>query len=114
MSCIVGFLNNASVGAFVGAASAFFLVVLLDWKRNRRKARTGIPALLRRQRTLAANRRATAEQARDDRSRSIAIKEPPFGVDALMRLAEEVPDYSLSDSSKGSTTSHCSCERRTG
>jgi hypothetical protein len=31
------FLNNASVAAFVGAFSAFFLVVANDWRRNRRK-----------------------------------------------------------------------------
>ena len=30
------FLDNASLGAFVGAFSAFFLVVLTDWRRRRR------------------------------------------------------------------------------
>ena len=32
-----GFLNNSSVGAFVGAFSAFCLVVTNDWRRNRKK-----------------------------------------------------------------------------
>lgn len=32
--------NNQSVGAFLGAFAAFFLVVLNDWRRERRKVRT--------------------------------------------------------------------------
>ena len=75
------------------AASAFGLVMLLDAKRNRRKARKRIPALLRRQLTLARNRLGTAEQARDDRTRNTATTEPPFSRDTLTRLTEEVPDY---------------------
>jgi hypothetical protein len=34
---LLDFLNNASVAAFVGAFSAFFLVVANDWRRNRQK-----------------------------------------------------------------------------
>jgi hypothetical protein len=34
---LLNFLNNASVAAFVGAFSAFFLVIANDWRRNRRK-----------------------------------------------------------------------------
>lgn len=33
-------LNNQSVGAFLGAFAAFCLVVLNDWRRERRKVRT--------------------------------------------------------------------------
>lgn len=32
------FLNNSSIAAFVGAFSAFFLVVLTDWRRKKRYA----------------------------------------------------------------------------
>ncbi len=35
--CIIDFLNNASIAAFFGALSAFFLVVLNDWRRDRKK-----------------------------------------------------------------------------
>jgi hypothetical protein len=34
------FFNNQSVGAFLGAFAAFILVVLNDWRRERRKVRT--------------------------------------------------------------------------
>jgi hypothetical protein len=34
------FFNNQSVGAFLGAFAAFFLVVLNDWRRERRKVKT--------------------------------------------------------------------------
>lgn len=30
------FLNNSSIGAFIGAFAAFFLVVITDWRRRRR------------------------------------------------------------------------------
>jgi hypothetical protein len=33
-------LNNQSVGAFLGAFSAFLLVMLNDWRRERKKVRT--------------------------------------------------------------------------
>lgn len=34
------FFNNQSVGAFLGAFAAFVLVVLNDWRRERRKVKT--------------------------------------------------------------------------
>ncbi len=34
---IMDFLNNSSMAAFFGALSAFFLVVLNDWRRDRKK-----------------------------------------------------------------------------
>jgi hypothetical protein len=37
--CIENLLNNASVASFVGAFCAFGLVMLVDWRRNRRKKR---------------------------------------------------------------------------
>jgi hypothetical protein len=36
-TALLNFLNNASVAAFLGAFSAFFLVIANDWRRNRRK-----------------------------------------------------------------------------
>ncbi len=35
--CIMDFLNNSSIAAFFGALSAFFLVVLNDWRRDRKR-----------------------------------------------------------------------------
>jgi len=34
LACLEKLLNNQSVGAFVGAAAAFALVVLNDWRRD--------------------------------------------------------------------------------
>ena len=31
------FLNNSSIAAFFGALSAFFLVVINDWRRDRKR-----------------------------------------------------------------------------
>ncbi|MEW5968040.1 MAG: hypothetical protein AB1720_13770 [Pseudomonadota bacterium] len=39
LSCIERFFNNQSVGAFLGAFSAFILVMLNDWRRDRKKVR---------------------------------------------------------------------------
>ena len=65
-------LNNASLAATIGAVlatvGAITTVFITDWLRTRRKARVAIPSLLRRQRTLAANRRDTEEKALADRS----------------------------------------------
>lgn len=38
-AAIEQFFNNQSVGAFLGAFAAFFLVMLNDWRRDRRKVR---------------------------------------------------------------------------
>ena len=39
LACLEKFFNNQSVGAFIGAAAAFALVVLNDWRRDLRKVR---------------------------------------------------------------------------
>lgn len=39
LGCVEKILNNQSFGAFVGAAAAFGLVVLNDWRRDLRKVR---------------------------------------------------------------------------
>lgn len=40
LSLLEQFFNNQSVGAFVGAFAAFMLVVLNDWRRDRRRVRS--------------------------------------------------------------------------
>jgi hypothetical protein len=39
LQIVARFLNNQSVGAFLGAFAAFMLVVINDWRRDRRKVR---------------------------------------------------------------------------
>lgn len=39
LSSIEQFFNNQSVGAFLGAFAAYFLVALTDWRRDRKKIR---------------------------------------------------------------------------
>lgn len=39
LACLGKILNNQSFGAFVGAAAAFTLVILNDWRRDLRKVR---------------------------------------------------------------------------
>lgn len=39
LSSIAQFFNNQSVGAFLGAFAAYFLVALTDWRRDRKKIR---------------------------------------------------------------------------
>ena len=36
MDCLIALLDSASVAAFIGAFSAFLLVILNDWRRDRR------------------------------------------------------------------------------
>jgi hypothetical protein len=89
-------LNNVSfaavIGAIVGSAGAVAAVFITDGIRARRKARQLIPALLRRQRTLARNRRVEIEQILAD-GLFMAPAPPPFSIDVLTRLAESVADH---------------------
>jgi hypothetical protein len=89
-------LSNASVAAAIGAffatVGAVIAVFVTDGIRARRKARTVIPRLLRRQRALAVNRRIEIEWALADSSRFMVFSPPPFSVDLLMRWAESVAD----------------------
>jgi hypothetical protein len=88
-------LNNVSaaalIGAMAGSVGAVAAVFVTDRIRARRRARSLLPALLRRQRRLAAGRRAIEEQALRE-SRIVANSNPPFNIDALTRLAESVAD----------------------
>jgi hypothetical protein len=88
-------LNNASAAALIGSVAgclgAVAAVFVTDRIRARRRARSLLPALLRRQRRLAAGRRAAEEQALRD-IRIVANSNPPFSIDALTRLVESVAD----------------------
>jgi len=92
-------LNNltaaAVIGSMAGSVGAVVAVFVTDRIRARRRARNLIPALLRRQRRLAASRRGGEEQALRE-SRIMAKSSSPFGIDALTRLSESVADQ-LSD-----------------
>src|ERR1700679_3986463 len=76
-----GFFDNASFAAFVGAAAAYFLVVLNDHRRARRAAKKILPAMLKRLRVLIESRRtntAAAEKSLDQplRVRDIGLHFP--------------------------------------
>jgi hypothetical protein len=58
-------LNNQSVGAFIGALSAFFLVALTDWRRNRRKA-YNLVLEIDNAKDHAERKRSTVIENRDD------------------------------------------------
>jgi len=89
-------LNNVSfaavIGAVVGSAGAVAAVFITDRIRAHRTARRIIPALLRRQRQLAANRRGSEQQALNQ-NLFMAWRDPPFSVKVLKRLAESVADH---------------------
>jgi len=90
----MGFFNNASVAAFLGAFSAFFLVVLTDWRRNRRKKK-----LMQRQieinKHLAEDKIATVEKnssAITDHNQLLVVPIMRFPVEDIRRLETEVLD----------------------
>lgn len=80
--CVMDFLNNASVAAFLGAFSAYFLVALTDWRRRRKR----IELLVRRisiNRDLATVKRETA------RTNIAMIRENRFTSAPVMRFPVE-------------------------
>ncbi len=93
-----GWLDNATLAALIGAVGAFFLVVLTDWRRNRRIATKQLPALLRRLLVLVDSRHEGALEARD----SIREEDPnirptgniglPFPLERIERYAEQAGD----------------------
>jgi voltage-gated potassium channel Kch len=90
MHAALEFLNNASVGAFIGAAAAFLLVILTDWRRNRRVATVVLPSLLKKMAYLARSRHEDlVAQSKNPPRPVIAL---PFAVDRLERLTELVAD----------------------
>lgn len=92
---VASFFNNASVGAFFGAAAAFFLVVANDWRRTRRRAQKILPAVLKREAFLVENRIATTPNTLDEKAegRLIEHKSLCFSVGTIRRHADELADY---------------------
>jgi hypothetical protein len=87
---IFEFLNNASVGAFIGAAAAFLLVILTDWRRNQRVATIVLPSLLKKMGYLARSRHDDlCAQSKVPPRPVIAL---PFAVDRLERLTDQAAD----------------------
>ena len=91
---LLKFLDNASVGAFLGAAFAFVLVIANDWRRERKKARSLIPVLLRHARELIASRETGAANVRASLGHSEVARNTGlrFATVRLERLAEECAD----------------------
>jgi hypothetical protein len=63
---IAKIFENASVAAFLGAASAFILVVINDWRRLKRRKTHILPAVLKRERLLARSHIDGTTQVRAD------------------------------------------------
>jgi hypothetical protein len=88
-------LNNASVGALIGAAAAYFLIAANDWRRNGRMAKKLLPAMLSRLLVLIDSRlngvmtaRATVDQ-QDQPMGNIGM---PLPVDRIDRYGEQLAD----------------------
>jgi hypothetical protein len=99
ITCYLGyawsFFKNESVAALIGAAAAFVLVAVNDWRRERKKAHKTIPTMLRQAREIAASHKRHAENAipkipTGQLDRNFA---QPFASDRLQRLTEEVADH---------------------
>lgn len=96
---MLNFLNNAAVAAFVGAFSAFFLVVANDWRRNRRKVK-----LIRNEISLnkdhAKDKLETIKRNRSlvtEHNRIISAPIIKFNSPVIKQLATEVLDRFSSD-----------------
>lgn len=99
LDCIWDAFNNASIGALIGAAAAFLLVVATDRRRNRRTAKRVLPAMLRRVQVLVDNRIEGAVKARDSvnqQDRPMFNTGLTFPSERIDRYADEVNDR-LSD-----------------
>jgi hypothetical protein len=84
------FFDNASLGALIGAASAFFLVMLNDRRRERRIAKKLLPATLRRLRVLVSGRKKSALSAQGSVHQQTRIRDVGlhFPTARLERFAE--------------------------
>src|SRR5258708_30815599 len=88
-------LNNASVGALIGAAAAYFLVAVTDWRRNGRMAKTLLPAMLRRLLVLVDSRlngAVTALATVDQQEQPMGDIGLRFPVERIDRYGEQVAD----------------------
>ncbi len=85
-------LNNQSVGAFVGACAAFMLVVLNDWRRERKKV-ANICAEIEMNLGLANAKLETVRRNRNalrEESRIIPAPILKFNTLLILQLAAEV------------------------
>ena len=91
-SAVVAFLNNQSVGAFLGAFAAFVLVAANDWRRERRKIKT-LRAEIEVNRADALGKLETARRMRTlmrERSRVMPAPVLRFNTTFTRQLAAEV------------------------
>lgn len=96
---LLNFLNNASVAAFVGAFSAFFLVIANDWRRNRRKMKL-IRNEIRLNKDHAKNKLDTVKSNRNRVTEHNQIISAPifkFNSPVIKQLASEILDRFSTD-----------------
>jgi hypothetical protein len=92
---VKGILDNASLAAAIGAAGAFFLVVLNDRRRDRRIAKKVLPALLKRLRVLVDGRTHSAKDAESSLGRPMRVRDKGlhFPTERIERYAEQSVDH---------------------
>jgi hypothetical protein len=95
LSLVERLLNNQSVGAFLGAFTAFALVVLNDWRRDRRKVRNiraeiemNVSVAKAKLETMLSNRTALR-----DENRIIPAPILRFNTTLIRQLSAEVLDW---------------------
>ena len=88
---VKSFFDNASLGALIGAASAFFLVVLNDRRRDRRVAKKLLPSMLKRLRVLVDGRMKSAIAAERSVGQPMRVRDIGlhFPTARLERFAEQ-------------------------
>ena len=91
-SSISAIENSPTVGAIVGAATAFFLVIANDFRRGRRRARKILPAILKREAILVDNRITSRPDVQSERARGRLVehKSLTFSAATIRRYAEEL------------------------
>ncbi len=96
------FLQNPSVAAFVGAASAFFLITLNDWRRKRVKRRV-LKAVIDDQAELAKDKiegiRTNLNMLKDNQFTASPFM--PFSINQVSSLHNEVVEILNSHENKG-------------
>jgi hypothetical protein len=92
LKSVADFFNNQSVGAFLGAFAAFLLVVVNDWRRERRKIKT-LRAEIEVNRADAQAKLETARRMRDlmrEQNRVMPAPVLRFNTAFTRQLAAEV------------------------
>jgi hypothetical protein len=84
-------LDNAALAALIGAAAAFLLVILNDWRRARRSAKMLLPGLLGRLRMLIESRLDGTTKAAQSLSQDMQMRDTalPFPIDRIGRYADQ-------------------------